>query len=191
MSKEQATLVAAIIAAVASLLVLVANLLGARRAEMRAAHRTALVKYLETVGEGIHETAASATIIRRLHLQSAETKTWRDNGKSGSDKLKLVRPKIKYTLYGLDEPLRTLSRMPEWIATYKSVKQTNADELLEEMQKLAGAIDGAVRWSYKRGLPPGPLRRWWLKRRTKRVRKLWGARFDEAEPRPDQTLAAE
>jgi hypothetical protein len=92
-----------------------------------------------------------------------------------------VRPKVKYTLYGLDEPLRTLSRMPEWVATYKDVPKTNADDLLEAMQRLAVAVDDAVRDSYRRGLPPGAIRRWWLSHLTSKVRELWGKRFDTAD----------
>lgn len=177
-----ATLVAAGIAAVAALLSLLTTFLGDRRAEMRAAHRVALQTHLETLGEGIHKTAASATILRRRFLEGSDPAPWRDAGRTGAKALKAVRPKVKYTLYGLDEPLRTLSRMPEWVATYKDVPKTNAEELLKAMQKLAASVDAAIRRSYRRGLPPGWIRRWCAK-----VRRLWGERFDAADPRPGTT----
>jgi hypothetical protein len=180
---EQVTLVAAGVAALASVVTLAGTLLGDRRAEMRAAHRQALLSFLPELGEGVHETAASATIIRRRFAKDQDPGPWVEAGKAGANKLKSVRPNVKYTLYGLDEPIRTLSRMPEWIATYKNVPKTNADDLLKEMQKLAAAVDGGVRRSYRRGLPPGLIRRWWLRRRTSKVRKLWGERFDAADPR--------
>lgn len=182
--ESTATLVAAGIAAVAAIFTLLATLLGDRRAEMRAAHRLALQAYLEPLGEGIHRTAASATILRRRFVEGSDPTPWRDAGRTGADALKDVRSKVKYTLYGLDEPLRTLSRMPEWVATYKDVPKTNADELLEAMQTLAGSVDAAIRRSYRRGLPPGWIRRWRLKRLTAKVRRLWGERFDTADPKP-------
>lgn len=181
-----ATFIVAAIAAAASLLTLVGTLLGDRRAEMRAAHRLALQPHLETLGEGVHRTAASATILRQRFIEGSDPTPWRDAGKTGANQLKEVRPRVKYTLYGLDEPLRTLSRMPEWVATYKDIPKTNADELLEAMRKLARAVDTTVRLSYRRGLPPNAWRRWRLQVLTKRVRKLWGKRFDNADPRgPD------
>lgn len=148
---------------------------------MRAAHRHALQGLLDELGEGVHKTAASAVILRRRFTAGQDPTPWRDAGKTGADMLKTVRPRVKYTLYGLDEPLRTLSRMPEWVATYKDVPNTNVDDLLEAMQKLAVAVDSAVRMSYRRGLPPGPIRRWWLERLTSNVRSLWGKRFDTAD----------
>ena len=72
--------------------------------------------------------------------------------------------------------------MPDWIATYKDVANTNAEELLKQMRKLATDVDDTVRWSYRRGLPPGLLRRLWLAHRVNRIKKLWGARFVNADP---------
>lgn len=177
-----ATLIAAAVAAGASLLTLLGTQFGAKRAEMRAAHRHALQGQLEALGEGVHKTAASAVILRRRFTAGQDPTAWRDVGKTGADALKAVRPKLKYTLYGLDEPIRTLSRMPEWVATYKDVPNTNAEELLRAMQKLASAVDDTVRASYRRGLPPGAIRRWWLRHLTSNVRGLWGKRFDTADP---------
>lgn len=176
-------MIAASIAAGAALLTLAGNVLGSRRAEMRTAHRTALTGQLQDLAEGIHETVAAATILRRRNLAGSDVADWIEKGKKGSDKLKSVRPQCRYTLFGLDDPLRTLSRMPEWVATYKNVPGTNADKLLAEMTKLASEVDAAIRWSYRRGLPPGAIRRWRLKRRSDRVRDLWYTRFKDAPPR--------
>jgi len=70
---------------------------------MRTSHRDAsLINHIEAIEDDIHETVASAVILRKRYLAGADAKPWRDCGTSGSEKLKAIRPKVKYTLYGLD-----------------------------------------------------------------------------------------
>lgn len=182
MKASTATLIAACIAALAATTTLLGTLFGARRAEMRASHRLALNPYLVELGDSIHQIVASTVVLRKRVEKGQDTQDWKEKAQNGVTVLHKVRRNSKYVLYGLDEPLRTLCRMPDWISTYKDVANTNVDDLLKQMRKLAGDVDDAIRWSYRRGLPPGLLRRWWLRRRVKRIKKLWGERFVNADP---------
>jgi len=177
MTTQQATLLAACIAAVGTLATLIGTMLASRRAEMRASHRAALTPHLDNLGEGIHQVVASAKILRQRAVDGAEPGNWLERSKTGAATLKSVRPKCRYVLNGLDDPLRTLTRMPDWVATYKNIEGTNADDLVDGMRKLAEGIDRAVQRSYRHGLPPGRFRRWLLKRQNKAVRDLWDQRF--------------
>jgi hypothetical protein len=178
LQSSTATLLAALIAAGTSLTVLFINVAGARRAEMRVAYRQAIQPMLPEIAEGVHEILASASILRKRAMESQETSTWIERGQVGVSKLAKVRPQLRYVLYGLDEPLRTLSRIPGWIATYKALPNTNADDLLVKASDLGKYIDRTIRQAYSKGLPPGLIIRWRANRKAQRIRKLWDERFD-------------
>lgn len=178
MKPDIVTLVAAIIAATVSLLTLIVNLLMLRRSEMRAAHRQALLPLLDGLGRATHTVAAVSGVVRKRWKASQDVKEWLIRGDEASKSIEQLRPRCKYVLPGLDEPLRTLSRMPNWVSTYKAIEGTNGDELLAEMQLLARDVDRVIRGSYARGLPPGHITRWRLDRRTRTIRDLWEARFE-------------
>ena len=59
MSAENATLIAAAIAAAAGILTLILTNAGTRSAEARAAHRAALAPHLSEIGLAIHEAIAA------------------------------------------------------------------------------------------------------------------------------------
>jgi hypothetical protein len=118
---------------------------------MRASHRLALNPHLVDLGDSIHQVVAATVVFRKRVVEAKESEDWKGKALVGAAALHKLRRNCKYVLYGLDEPLRTLCRMPDWIATYKDVPKTNVEEPLEEMRKLAGDIDDAIRWSYRRG----------------------------------------
>lgn len=144
---------------------------------MRAAHRAALLQHLTDLGESLHGVVATATLLRRRALNQQDLSAWITRGQTAAEQLKKVRPAVRYTLDGLDEPIRVLSRLPEWAATYRDVELSGAEELLEAGRKLAGCIDDTVRKSYRTGLPPDRLARRRVSRLARLVRQLWGVRF--------------
>src|SRR5207249_816798 len=157
--------------------VLATNVLASRRAEMRAAHRAALVPYLTDLGEGLHGVIATATLLRKRALGVQDAGAWIERGASAADQLKTVRPRVRYTLDGLDEPIRVLSRLPEWAATYRGVESSGAEPLLEVGRQLQDRISKIVGKSYRRGLPPGYLARRSVRRLSERTRTVWALRF--------------
>jgi len=136
MSTQIATLIAAGISATAAVLVLLGNLLGARGAEARAAHRRILEADLAALGEALHEVVASAVIVHRRVKDGQAPGAAAANGARAAATLKAMRLTIKYPLHGAEEALRTLSRVPDWAATYKGHK--TGDDFIVKAQKLDG-----------------------------------------------------
>lgn len=130
---------------------------------------------LNTIAEGIHNVTASSTVMRDRIMAGKDPSAWYARAAEGRKQLDAVRPRVKYSLYGLTEPLRVLSRMPDWLShTAKANSEVDYSErLLRDMQALQVSVDMAVRWSYRRGLPPGLVRRLWLAHEAKRPRSTF------------------
>jgi hypothetical protein len=177
MTQETATLVAAGIAATAAIVSLVFNISSNRSSEFRAAHREVLRPKLAILGKALHEVVATSSILLERASTGKDPQAWISRGASAADVLKQVRLELRYPLHGLDDALRTLSRSPEWTATYKGRKDMGAQALVDSVKKLAKATDKAIRKSYLRGRPPGLATRFKVNRAERRVRKTWAARF--------------
>ena len=140
---------------------------------MRVAHRNAIVPDLNRIAEGVHQVTASSTVLRTRIGEGRDPTAWYEKAAAGRQIIDAVRPRVKYSLYGLTDPLRTLSRMPDWVAHTANADGELADNLIEDMQKLQRAIDSAIRRSYRRGLPPSPIRRWWLSRKSLKAKAAY------------------
>ena len=182
MDQSAATLIAAGVAAAASVASLVTNALTSRRAEMRAAQRVALSPHLTELAEGLHGVLATSTLLRKRALNQQDVSEWIVRGRAASDQLKSVRPKLRYILNGLDEPIRVLSRLPEWVATYRDVSESGAEALLESGRKLEQCVSKIVRRTYRRGLPPSRWASFRADRLVKKTRNLWEVRFGWPPP---------
>lgn len=140
---------------------------------MRVAHRNAIVPDLSRIADGVHQVTASSTVLRTRIGENKDPKGWYEKAAAGRQIIEAVRPRVKYSLYGLTDPLRTLSRMPDWVAHTANADGQLADTLIDDMQKLQRAIDSAIRRSYRRGLPPSPIRRWWLDRKSSNAKATY------------------
>jgi hypothetical protein len=111
MTTQDATLVASGIAAVASLAKLLTDALSARGAATRAAHRSVLQPHLPTLATCVHGVLADTVLAhRRLKDQQAPGNAL-ENAQLAATALKKSRLEVKYSLPGLEEPLRTITRV--------------------------------------------------------------------------------
>jgi hypothetical protein len=175
LTTQDATLIAAAIAAVASLAKLIADALSARGTATRAAHRTVLQPHLAGLATSIHGVVAGAVVAHRRLQEASAAGNALDNSRSAATALKTYRLEVKYALPGIEEPLRTLTRAPDWIATYKG--DPSGDGFVERLQRLSRMVDDAISRSYRRGRPPTRWEQWRLARATKGVRDAWESRF--------------
>lgn len=182
LAQSTATLVAAGIAAGASIATLVLNLLGDRRTEMRAAHRQILGGYIEEIADSVHSVMAVSVMIRKRSVNGQDVGEWVRNGGAAAERLKTLRPRVRYQLPGLEEPFRVLSRLPDWTATFKGVQDGSAERLIGAAQELVGTVDAVVARSYKRGLTPNLRSRRRLARKSTAVRAAWALRFSSPAP---------
>jgi hypothetical protein len=152
MTSERTTLVAAVIAAAASGFSLLLNLIAAWGTESRAAHRQLLAPKLAELGTAIHSTIATTNILSRARSPEA-IENWRRRGALAKDSLKELRVELRYPLYGIGKPMRTLSRLPDWIEHARPFPKY-AEKLTTRAQWLGWALDFAIRRSYRLGRPP-------------------------------------
>jgi hypothetical protein len=176
LSTQTATLIASSVSAVAALLVFVGNLLGVRSSEARAAHRRILEPHLPALGRALHEVVASSVIAHRRVAKGQDVGNFGDSGIAAAEVLKDQRLEVKYSLRGIDEGLRTLSRLPNWAATYRG--DASGDELIRDAQSLAAALDDAIARSYGKGRPPGGRERRRISHRVDTLRDTWKNRFN-------------
>lgn len=152
MTKEEATLVAAGIAFLASIINIVVSLYSSRRNELRTSHRNALQPYLSGLGEGLHETVAVSAML--LKFEGSDTlANWRNKAKSAQEKLESSRKGVRYILWGIDEGINLLRKLPDWMDHARAFK-SNGEQILYEARNLQERLDEIIRDSYKNGEPP-------------------------------------
>jgi small-conductance mechanosensitive channel len=149
---EQATLIAAVIAAIASVFTLVWNILAARSAEMRVAHRQSLEKHIHELSSAIHSTIATTKILTQAKTD-VSVKNWRDRATEAQNKLKELRVILRYPLWGITDAMGTLTRLPDWIDNAREY-QEYASEFFAKGKSLGTEIDISIRNSYTYGRPP-------------------------------------
>jgi hypothetical protein len=179
LTTQEATLIAAGIAAAASLAKLIMDALSARGTATRAAHRVVLEPHLPGLATSIHGVVAGAVIAHRRLSDGQEAGNALENSQEAAMILKRSRLEVKYALPGLEEPLRTLTRAPDWIATCQGKPQ--GDDLLDGLKRLSRLVDATITRSYQRGRPPSRWEQWRLGQTTKRVRGAWRTRWEGSD----------
>jgi hypothetical protein len=135
LEQPEATLLASIVAAVASIASLLITARAAKRAERRAAQRTLVEATVEELSTAFHENVATAFILLEKPKGSQARTSALNRCKAASDELKALRPRVRIALRGIDEGLRTLSRVPDWAANYDD--RVVGDELLQRADQAA------------------------------------------------------
>jgi hypothetical protein len=175
LTTQTATLIAAAIGAAAGVVKLVADALSARGAASRAAHRSVLEPHLARLATSIHEVVAGAVLIHRGAQKNKVPGNALASSQRAAADLKQQRLAVKYPLPGLEEPLRTLTRAPDWAATFDG--HASGDRFIACLQELGRRIDKTIERSYRRGRPPARWESWRLARQTGEVRDAWDTRF--------------
>lgn len=175
-----ATLIAAAVAAAASILNLVLSSFLHKSAEERAQYRGLLQPHIETLGYNLHQLLATATVAMKRAGMKQPIESWMERNKKASDELKLLLPRLKYPLWGIDSGIRELTRLHAWLE--HSIKQQERREsLLESAEILRKVLDIAIRNSFMKGEAPGLFCRWRVNRITGKLRKMWNQRPLEDE----------
>lgn len=169
------TLIAAVVAASTSICTLFVNLFAQYRSEMRAAFRKSVEPHLGPLGQNLYETMACSRVLSEKNDEAGQSRVnWKARADKSRDELKRLRLAVRYSLWGLDEPLRVITRVPNWIDHNKGNKE-QTDALMLAATALREAIDNSVRRAYAKGRPFT----WWERRslaaKAKRVRKQYSS----------------
>lgn len=179
MEEETVTLVAACIAATASVFGLVFNALIARSREGRESHRRLLEPHLAPAAEALHTVVACADIIAKTKTDESRG-NWRDRATNAREMLEGVRRAVRYPLWGADDGLRTIQRLPNWVENARGLPE-HATSLLKSGDDLREALDAAFRSSHARGSAPTFLQRRRINKQAKKLRAAFKALLDEKQ----------
>jgi hypothetical protein len=168
---ETATLAAATIAAIASLVGLGISTRAQWKAEHRIALRAIIQRDLSEVGQALHETMALSNLQLKDISDEIHKKRYKDAAEAAG-KLKNVRLKVRYSLWGLDHGFRELTRLPDWIG-HSRRSPNDAIRIFNLADSLCKALDGSVRKAYLRGQPPCLVERKIVDYRTWRLRRCY------------------
>ena len=186
MDATSATLIAALVAALASTLGLALRIRADSRAELRRANRDRLEPILEEIGDALHKIVACSVLAVRD--AGTENRRYFDLKKrEARDVLRRLRPRVRYQLWGLDDGLKTLMALPDWVDA-RGVK--DHDQLLIHASALRLAIDQAIRKAYRNGGPPSALSQIRVRICVRRMWRAWGG-LQEALDRESMPLRRE
>ncbi|MFF3221549.1 hypothetical protein ACFYV7_02030 [Nocardia suismassiliense] len=153
MTQATATTLAAFVAATASLVALAVAMIRDRRTELRASRREGLRPHVDELATATWECVAVAVVIAAKANSDQKVTEWITRGRSASESLKRLRLPIRYTVPGLEGPIRTLSLIPDWAAHVRK-DAARSTELSARATDLRKAIDACIIRVTIAGLPP-------------------------------------
>jgi len=168
------TLIAAVIAASAAILSVLSNILFLRGSEFRGAYRKSLETVMLDLSECMHAVVATSAVYLKTSSGNPGRKKWLNKLATAQTQLKVIRPRVRYSLWGLDEGLRTLSRLPDWVA-HASSDPERANDILQKGKALSKLLDSSIRKSYFRGKPPSYLEKLLVRISASRLRRSFSA----------------
>ncbi len=173
MTPENITLVAALLAAFASLLSLFISLRAQHTSEIRIAYRKHLEPYITDLSNYLHQTVATANVLvhKTEETHKKQYQKWREESIESANRLKELRPKLRYPLWGLDEGIRTITRFPSWVDQNR--KNPKINKILHAGDRLRRAIDYSVRHSYLGGRPPTLIEKLLVKIFAQKLRAVY------------------
>src|SRR5215467_12213045 len=162
MDGPTATLIAASAAAGASLLTLLMKTRSEWRAELRATNRKKLEALVDDVGDAMYKLVACC-VLKVRDQDTDNSDYW--NGRIGEARktLRQLRPRLRYQLWGLDDGLKALICLADWIQGKESQKLST---LLKAASELRSALDESIRRCYQQGRTPGFVERGRVRRRV-------------------------
>ncbi len=135
--------------------------------DYKMAYRSRLAEFDAEIGGAMYQLLACCSMygLKLSHdkeLLTGETQRsdferslnkWREKADVQRKVLEECRYKARYVLYGIDEGLRTLTRIPGWLSHYSELPD-EINALNESADKLRKELDAAILYSYKKGKAP-------------------------------------
>lgn len=178
MSNAEATVLAALIAAVVSLASAALSYGSAKAIDSKATHRGLIGQALNEIGALIYELVALSKKMTDMRTDENFSSV-RGKADSAAHRLDELRRNHRYALWGVDDGFRTIKWMPIYVAHHKNERQSKrTKEIILLGTKLRRAMDSAIAKSYYTGRPPTLAARLHVKYRAWRLRKF----FDDGGP---------
>lgn len=155
MTREGAILVAAGIAAIASVGGLFINAWAAFVTERRSAYRFSLQESFLELGQVLYEVMALSSKMRKSNSDEAFAAA-REQAEEVAKQADELRRKLMYALWGIEDGVKQIVWVPTCMALLKNHRKgERAKGVLEKGTSLRMSLDKAVRHAYLSGKPPG------------------------------------
>lgn len=173
MTAEEATLIAAAVAAVASTMGLFLQWGIQRATERRSAFRKHLESTLPIVGDELYQVIALAVGIAKARSND-QFKFASQRAIEATKHLDTARRAVRYPLWGLDEGFQAVRRVP-LIVTHFRHDTLAQDRVIATATSLRETLDKAIRRAYIQGRRPGLYARLSVRARARELNALFSA----------------
>ncbi|MCP4264057.1 MAG: hypothetical protein GY777_00520 [Candidatus Brocadiaceae bacterium] len=134
--------------------------------ELRETNRRKLEPLVTDLGDALYKVVATNVLsVRDQRTKNVEY--WRQLKADARKKLRQLRPKLRYPLWGLDDGIKALICLSDWIDS------TGNDSILQAATKLRATLDNSIRRCYRFGRPPSLFERLMVNYRVFRMRSEW------------------
>jgi hypothetical protein len=172
MTNENITLIAALIAATASLMGLFLNMISAFYAEKRSAYRLSFQSSFLELGQLLYAIVALSVKMRKSNSDEAFDKE-RNKANQAAKEADALRRKLIYALWGVEDGIKQLVWVPTSIALLKNRRSGKEAKLVtDKATQLRMALDKIVRRAYLTGKPPSYFDQAIIKRKAMRLRRF-------------------
>lgn len=134
----------------------------------RETHRETLNDSLQTLASDLNGIMATSTTYLKRIERGQDPKVWIGRMERHRDSIKVLRTELRYHLNGLDDALRFMTRVGDYVQHYKA-DVVEGTRFLGRADLLRQRVDAGIANAYERGRPPSRWKRWRVKRALRDV----------------------
>ena len=186
MATENVAPVAAATAAISSLVSLLTTIYFGRLGVREAQYRELLKPFVVDLGDQIHQIVACSKLASDRIGTGQNPEKYFAQSEAAAKRLVELHRKVKYSLPGVSEGLRTLVRLSTWVHHLKSEQQVfRRNQMVEAADLLREELDAAIRTCYIAGRPPDTSAIKRVKEASAQFRKIWSQGPDSRKAHSD------
>lgn len=153
LNQANAVIIAASIAALTSTASFLLNLFNKMGSESRSAYRKTLEKHYNSLGELLHQSVAIPDVMAKRISLNQSIEGWANKNSKVKKKLEHCRKQVRYSLWGIDNGIRRMTRISNWVTHCKYIPD-RVYEIVETADMLRKSLDKIIMKSYKKGRRP-------------------------------------
>lgn len=169
MTTSTITIIVSLIAAITSLLSLVININSSKRKEIRDGNRKTIEPLIEELGKQIYGVIAAIALLYKDDSVKNQ-KYWNSQVLTAQKKLRELRPKLRYPLWGLDDSIKTLILLP---GVAKLAERKDLYIVIVLATSLRKSMDNVIRKCFKYGRTPNFIERKIIQYRVNALYAKW------------------
>lgn len=169
MDKPTLTIISSLIGALSAIIVLSLKNRAERHAEYRNAQRAKIDPLLEELGETLYQIVSSVVL---LSVNEKDKKYLNKLISKNTSRLRVIRSKVRYQLWGLDEGFKALLLLP---SVFKSNEHVDHRKLFNNATALRRALDISIKNCHLYGRSPSYLDRLVVSFWVWRIRQNWSS----------------